>query len=86
VLMMGTLYGATDISSVTDEADGNLADTACLCPIFFGGLDFELGTLRLSHISSPFCSGYSWRWGGLMNYLPGPASNHDPPDLNLPNG
>jgi hypothetical protein len=26
-----------------------------------------------------------WRWGeGLMNYLPGLTSNHDPRDLSLP--
>jgi hypothetical protein len=34
----------------------------------------------ISHTSSPFCSGY-FGDGGLWNYLPGLASNHDPPDL-----
>jgi hypothetical protein len=35
---------------------------------------------RLSHTSSPFCSGYF----GLRNYLPRLALNHYPPDLSLP--
>jgi hypothetical protein len=30
------------------------------------------------------CSGYFWKWGGLVNYLPGQASNLDPPELSLP--
>jgi hypothetical protein len=34
---------------------------------------------HLSHTSSPFCSGY-FEDGGLTNYLPRLASNHDPPD------
>jgi hypothetical protein len=37
-----------------------------------------------NHTSSPFCSGY-FGDGGLLNYLPGLASNHDPPELNLQN-
>jgi hypothetical protein len=36
-----------------------------------------------SHACSPFCSGYFWRLG-LQNYLPGLASNLDPPHLCLP--
>jgi hypothetical protein len=35
---------------------------------------------RLSHTSSPFCSGY-FGDGGLMNYLPRLASTYHPPDL-----
>jgi hypothetical protein len=37
----------------------------------------------LSHTCSPFCSGY-FGDGGLMNYLPGLASNHHSPNLSLP--
>jgi hypothetical protein len=36
----------------------------------------------LSHISSPFCSGY-FRYGDLSNYLPILASNCYPPGLSL---
>jgi hypothetical protein len=39
---------------------------------------------HLSHTSSPFCSG-DFGDGGLLYYLLGLASNHDPPDLSLPN-
>jgi hypothetical protein len=38
---------------------------------------------HLSHTSSPFCSGY-FGDGSLMNYLPGLASNCDPPHLSFP--
>jgi hypothetical protein len=38
---------------------------------------------RLSHISSPFCSGY-FRNGGLTNYLPGLAFSPHPFNLSLP--
>jgi hypothetical protein len=38
----------------------------------------------LSHTSCPFCSGY-FGDEGLMNYLPRLASDHNPPDLSLPN-
>jgi hypothetical protein len=37
----------------------------------------------LSHISSPFCSGYVGV-EGVLNYLPRLASSLDPPDLSLP--
>jgi hypothetical protein len=37
----------------------------------------------LSHTYSPFCSGY-FGDGGLKNYLPGLASNHDPHDFSFP--
>jgi hypothetical protein len=37
----------------------------------------------LSHAYSSFCSGY-FGGGGLVNYLPGLPSNHNPPDLSLP--
>jgi hypothetical protein len=62
---------------------------------FFGGegrsgvgLEFELRALHLakqvlyclSHTSSPFCSG-NFGDGSFGNYLPGLASNQDPPDL-----
>jgi hypothetical protein len=36
----------------------------------------------LSHTCSPFCSDY-FGDGGLVNYLPGQASNHSPPDVSL---
>jgi hypothetical protein len=44
------------------------------------GLGFELRASHhcLNHTSSPFCSGY-FGDGGLVNYLPGLTSNHDPP-------
>jgi hypothetical protein len=45
-------------------------------------LGFELRAYTLSHSTSPFfVKGFS-RWG-LSNYLPGLASNLDPPDLCL---
>jgi hypothetical protein len=49
--------------------------------------EFELRLAKqvlyhLSHTSCPFCSGY-FGDGGLENYLPGLALNHDPPNLNL---
>jgi hypothetical protein len=37
----------------------------------------------LSQASSPFFSGYCGD-GGLKKYLPGQASNLDPPDLSFP--
>jgi hypothetical protein len=63
-------------------------------PFFFFlvGLQFEFrdshlakqALYRLSCTSSPFCSGYFGGGGCLLNYLPGLASNLDPPNLNLP--
>jgi hypothetical protein len=50
------------------------------------GLGFELkaaGVLLLEPHISPFYSGY-FRDGGLVNYLLGLDSNHNPPDLSLP--
>jgi hypothetical protein len=38
---------------------------------------------HLNHTSSPLSSGY-FGDGVLENYLPGLASNQDPPDLSLP--
>jgi hypothetical protein len=38
----------------------------------------------LNHTSNPFCSCYFGDGGGLSNYLPGLASNCDPPDLSIP--
>jgi hypothetical protein len=62
-------------------------------PIFFFNvrLGFEFRALCmqsrplycLSHISSPFCSGY-FGDGGLVIYLPKLASDCDLPDLSLP--
>jgi hypothetical protein len=53
------------------------------------GLGFELGFAlakqalhHLSHISSPFCSGY-FEDGGVNNYLPRLALNLSPPSLSL---
>jgi hypothetical protein len=37
----------------------------------------------LSHTFSSFCSDF-FGDGGLMNYLPRLALNHDPPDLSQP--
>jgi hypothetical protein len=63
-----------------------------LDPIFFRqrGWDLNLrlhtykaGLYCLSHASSPFSFWLFCRWG-FMNYLPGLALNHDPPDLSLP--
>jgi hypothetical protein len=61
----------------------------CFCWCCFGGTrvwtqGFTIAKQVLYHlsISSPFCSGYFWKWG-LENYLPGLASNCDPPDLSL---
>jgi hypothetical protein len=45
---------------------------------------YKAGTLPLEPYPSLFHSGY-FGDGGLMNYLPGLASNHDPPNLSLPN-
>jgi hypothetical protein len=58
---------------------------------FFGGWGFEFRVSHLqsrcsnclNHTSSPFCSGY-FGDGGLKNYLPRLASNHNLPDLSLP--
>jgi hypothetical protein len=56
---------------------------------FFGDLNSGImlakqALYHLSHTSRPFCSAYFWRWG-LENYLPGLASNCNPPDeLSLP--
>jgi hypothetical protein len=59
--------------------------------IFLMGLGlnhgFELAKqalYHLSHISSPLCCSYFGDGGGLKNYLPKLASNHDPPNLSLP--
>jgi hypothetical protein len=51
------------------------------------GLGFELRALCLqsrSHTSRPFCSG-CFGDGISRDYLPGLASNLDPPNLSLPN-
>jgi hypothetical protein len=49
---------------------------------FFPVLGLELRTFTLSHSTSPiFVKGFSRL--GLVNYLPGLASNLDPPDLCL---
>jgi hypothetical protein len=61
---------------------------------FFGGtgvwtqgfmLAKQMVFYSLSRTSSQFCSDY-FGDGGLINYLPRLASNHDPPDLSLPSG
>jgi hypothetical protein len=52
------------------------------CPRFFFARAKQV-LYRLSHTSSPFCSGY-FGDGGLSNYLPRVASNHNSPDLGLP--
>jgi hypothetical protein len=53
---------------------------------YFVALGFELRAShmlgRLSYTSSSFLLFFLWRWG-LVNYLPGLASNHEPPDLSL---
>jgi hypothetical protein len=51
---------------------------------FFSILGFELRAHTLNHSTSPiFVKGFSiWR-GVSQNYLPGLASNRDPPDLCL---
>jgi hypothetical protein len=36
-----------------------------------------------SHLQSILLCFIFWRWV-LLNYMPGPVSNHDPPDLSLP--
>jgi hypothetical protein len=46
------------------------------------GLGLELRAISLSHSISPIFVQYFWR-KGLLNYLPGLASKHDPPDLNV---
>jgi hypothetical protein len=46
----------------------------------FAVLGLELRAFTLSHSTSPtFVKGFSRQ--GLVNYLPGLALNHDPPDL-----
>jgi hypothetical protein len=50
--------------------------------IYLVELGFELRASHFSHTSS-LCSGY-FGDGGLVNYLPWLASNHDLPDLSLP--
>jgi hypothetical protein len=47
-------------------------------------LGLELRTITLSHSISPIFVKEFWR-KGLMNYLPGLASKHNPPDLCLLN-
>jgi hypothetical protein len=43
---------------------------------------YKGSTLPFDPRLQSICSGYFWKWG-LVNYVPGLASNSDPPNLSL---